>query len=86
MHSFVLVPGRHLTPKLGEKEDFLKVSHQLARWKVAMLRLGSNLFQMRSVRNDDILLSRLKLMVVMVMKLGCKRLVFMIIMLQLCLF
>ena len=30
-----------------------------------MLRLGSNLFQMRSVRKDDILLSRLKLMVVM---------------------
>jgi len=30
-----------------------------------MLRLGSNLFQMRSVRNDDILLSRLKLMIVM---------------------
>ncbi len=30
-----------------------------------MLRLGSNLFQMRSVRNDDILLSRLKLLVVM---------------------
>jgi len=30
-----------------------------------MLRLGSNLFHMRSVRNDDILISRLKLLVIM---------------------
>jgi hypothetical protein len=30
-----------------------------------MLRLGSNLFQMRTVRDDDILISRLKLLIIM---------------------
>ena len=30
-----------------------------------MLRLGSNLFQMRTVRDDDILISRLRLLIVM---------------------
>jgi len=30
-----------------------------------MLRLGSNLFQMRAVRDDDILISRLRLMIIM---------------------
>jgi hypothetical protein len=30
-----------------------------------MLRLGSNLFHMRTVRNDDILISRLKLLIIM---------------------
>jgi hypothetical protein len=30
-----------------------------------MLRLGSNLFQMRRVRDDDILISRLRLLIVM---------------------
>ncbi len=30
-----------------------------------MLRLGSNLFQMRNVRDDDILISRLRLLIVM---------------------
>jgi hypothetical protein len=30
-----------------------------------MLRLGSNLFRMRTVRNDDILISRLRLLIIM---------------------
>jgi len=30
-----------------------------------MLRLGSNLFQMRTLRNDDILISRLRLLIIM---------------------
>ena len=30
-----------------------------------MLRLGSNLFHMRTIRDDDILISRLKLLIIM---------------------